>query len=122
MYKHLPKMCGAHCRRRGFLSDFRLHPERIEAAITSCTKLLVLASPNNPTGITYTQTELAAAAIASCHGLLVISDEIYDAFVMSPTAALLPCCRGRHPAQGYSKTYGMTGWRLGYAAGFQGDH
>jgi aspartate aminotransferase/aminotransferase len=119
MYKHLPTLCGAKPVPVDTYPDFRLHPERLEAAITPRTKLLILCSPNNPTGLTYTPEELQAAAdVAKRHNLLVISDEIYDAF-----------CYGRHhsiaaqlPEQcillkGYSKTYGMTGWRLGYAAG-----
>jgi len=91
----------------------------VEAAITPRTKMLILCSPNNPTGITLSQAELeAAAAIAKKHNLLVISDEIYDAFCYEPhrsIARLLPeqCIL----LKGYSKTYGMTGWRLGYAAG-----
>lgn len=119
MYKHLPKLCGAVPVAVDTYPDFRLHPERIEAAITSKSKLLVLCSPNNPTGVTYSAEELRAAAdIAKRHGLLVISDEIYDAFCYQPhvsIAGLLPeqCIQ----LKGYSKTYGMTGWRLGYAAG-----
>ena len=119
MYKHLPKLCGAVPVAVDSYPDFRLHPERLEAAITPRTKLLILCSPNNPTGITLSQAELeAAAAIAKKHNLLVISDEIYDAFCYQPhrsIAKLLPdqCIL----LKGYSKTYGMTGWRLGYAAG-----
>ncbi len=118
MYKHLPKMCGAVGVAVDSYPDFRFHAERVEAAITTRTKMLVLCSPNNPTGITMTQAELeAAAAIAKKHGLIVISDEIYDAFCYEPhrsIAKLLPeqCIM----LKGYSKTYGMTGWRLGYAA------
>ncbi len=118
MYKHLPKLCGAVPVAVDSYPDFRFHAERIEAAITPRTKMLILCSPNNPTGITLTQAELeAAAAIAKKHHLLVISDEIYDAFCYGPhlsVAKLLPdqCIL----LKGYSKTYGMTGWRLGYAA------
>jgi aspartate aminotransferase/aminotransferase len=118
MYKHLPKLCGAVPVPIDSYPDFRLHPERIEAAITPRTKMLILCSPNNPSGITLTQAELEAAAnIAKKHNLLVISDEIYDAFCYEPhrsIARLLPdqCIL----LKGYSKTYGMTGWRLGYAA------
>jgi aspartate aminotransferase/aminotransferase len=118
MYKHLPKLCGAVPIAVDSYPDFRLHANRLEAAITSRTKMLVLCSPNNPTGITLTQEELEIAArIAKEHNLLVISDEIYDAFCYEPhrsISKLLPdqCLL----LKGYSKTYGMTGWRLGYAA------
>ena len=118
MYKHLPTMCGAVGVAVDSYPDFRFHAERVEAAITPRTKMLVLCSPNNPTGITMTRDELAAAAaIAKKHGLLVISDEIYDAFSYQPhlsIANLLP--EQTLLLKGYSKTYGMTGWRLGYAA------
>ena len=93
-------------------------PERLEAAITPRTKMLILCSPNNPTGIALTQSELqAAAAIAKKHGLLVISDEIYDAFSYQPHVSIAPLLPDQCILlKGYSKTYGMTGWRLGYAA------
>ncbi len=118
MYKHLPKLCGAVPVAVDSYPDFRLHPERLEAAITPRTKLLVICSPSNPTGIAFSAEELRAAAeIAKKHNLLVISDEIYDAFCYQKHESIAPLL----PEQcivlkGYSKTYGMTGWRLGYAA------
>ncbi|HVX86614.1 MAG TPA: aminotransferase class I/II-fold pyridoxal phosphate-dependent enzyme [Phycisphaerae bacterium] len=118
MYKHLPRMCGAVPVAVDSYPDFRFHAERVEAAITPRTKMLIICSPNNPTGIALSEAELAAAAaIARKHHLLVISDEIYDAFCYQKhhsIARLLPeqCIL----LKGYSKTYGMTGWRLGYAA------
>lgn len=119
MYKHLPRLCGAVPVPVDAYPDFRLHPERLERAITPRSKLLVVCSPNNPTGATYSDEDLRAIAdVARRHNLLVISDEIYDAFCYGPhhsIAAYLPnqCLL----LKGYSKTYGMTGWRLGYAAG-----
>ena len=119
MYKHLPRMVGAVPVPVNSYPDFRLHPERIEAAITPRTKMLILCSPNNPTGIALTPAELQAAAdIAKKHHLLVLSDEIYDAFCYQKHHSIAPLL----PEQcimlkGYSKTYAMTGWRLGYAAG-----
>ena len=102
MYKHLPKLCGAVPVAVDSYPDFRLHAERLEAAVTPRTKMLVLCSPNNPTGMTLTKEELAAAAaIAKRHNLLVISDEIYETFCYGPhysIAPLLPeqciCSRG----------------------------
>ena len=119
MYKHLPRLMGAVPVPVNSYPDFRLHPERIEAAITPRTKMLILCSPNNPTGIALTPAELQAAAdIAKKHNLLVLSDEIYDAFCYQKHHSIAPLL----PEQcillkGYSKTYAMTGWRLGYAAG-----
>jgi aspartate/methionine/tyrosine aminotransferase len=119
MYKHLPKLCGAIPVAVDSYPDFRLHPERIEAAITPRTKMLILCSPSNPTGITLTADELATAAdIARRHNLLVVSDEIYDAFNYGPHHSIAPLLPDQCVLlKGYSKTYGMTGWRLGYAAG-----
>lgn len=104
--------------------DFRLTAERIEPLITPKTKVIIANSPSNPTGIVNTQAELDdIARLARERGILLISDEIYDVFTYeeslengrSPSAAL-------HDSdllllRGYSKTYGMTGWRMGYAAG-----
>jgi aspartate aminotransferase/aminotransferase len=118
MYKHLPKLCGAVPVAVDSYPDFRLHADRLEAAITPRTKMLVICSPGNPTGIAFSVEELRAAAeIAKKHNLLVISDEIYDAFCYQKHESIAPLL----PEQcivlkGYSKTYGMTGWRLGYAA------
>ncbi len=119
MYKHLPRLIGAVPVPVNSYPDFRLHPERIEAAITPRSKMLILCSPNNPTGIALTPKELQAAAdLAKKHNLLVLSDEIYDAFCYQKHHSIAPLL----PEQcillkGYSKTYAMTGWRLGYAAG-----
>ncbi len=119
MYHHLPKLCGAKAVAVDSYPDFRFHADRVEAAITPRTKMMILCSPNNPTGIALTKAELEAAArIAKKHNLLVVTDEIYDAFSYVPhesIASMLPnqCLL----LKGYSKTYGMTGWRLGYAAG-----
>lgn len=117
MYKHLPKLCGAVPVAVDSYPDFRLHPERLEAAITKKTKLLVLCSPSNPTGIAFTQDELKAAAeIAKKHNLLVVSDEIYDAFCYQQHHSIAPLLPDQCILlKGFSKTYGMTGWRLGYA-------
>ena len=119
MYKHLPRLCGAVPVPVDSYPDFRLHPERLEAAITPRTKMLILCSPSNPTGITLTADELAtAAAIARRHNLLVISDEIYDGFNYGAHQSIAPLLPGQCILlKGYSKTYAMTGWRLGYAAG-----
>ena len=62
MYKHLPRLIGAVPVVVDSYPDFRLHADRLEAAITSRTKMLVLCSPNNPTGIAFTPEELSAAA------------------------------------------------------------
>src|SRR5205807_6088432 len=62
--------------------DFRFHADRVESAITSRTKLLMLNSPSNPTGVVMTEAEVRAAVdIAKKHDLLILSDEIYEPFL-----------------------------------------
>jgi len=103
-------------------TDFRVTSEMIEAAITPRTKAVFLGYPNNPTGAVLDRRELAAiAAVAERHDLLVYSDEIYDRLVYGDhehTAfSSLP---GMHERTvllgGFSKSYAMTGWRIGYVA------
>ena len=103
-------------------TDFRVTAEMIEAAITSRTKAIFLGYPNNPTGAVLDRDELVGvAAIAERHDLLVYSDEIYDRLVYGDhehTAfSSLPGMRERTVLLGgFSKSYAMTGWRIGYVA------
>ncbi len=104
---------------------FKLTPTTLERAITPRTKWLILNSPSNPTGATYTIDELRAlAAVLERHRqVLVMTDDIYEhiRFGDQPTPHLLnaaPALRERTLlVNGVSKTYAMTGWRIGYAAG-----
>ncbi len=103
---------------------FILDPKRLEAAITPRTKALILNSPSNPTGAGYTRAQLEALAeVVLRRGLIVISDEIYgeivyDGFRHVSIASLSPEIKARTiVVDGVSKTYAMTGWRIGYAAG-----
>ncbi len=100
-------------------SGFQLTAQAVEAAITPRTKALLIASPNNPTGTTIDPDEQARiAAVAEKHDLVVISDEIYDRLVYGVEQicfASLPGMRDRTIVlQGFSKSYAMTGWRIGY--------
>ncbi len=103
-------------------TDFRVTAPMIEAAITPRTKAIFLGYPNNPTGAVLDHDELAAiAAVADAHDLLVFTDEIYDRLVYGEhehTAfSALPGMRDRTVLLGgFSKSYAMTGWRIGYAA------
>ncbi|HMB50874.1 MAG TPA: pyridoxal phosphate-dependent aminotransferase [Natronoarchaeum rubrum] len=103
--------------------DFALMPGEIEARITDRTKLLVLVSPNNPTGaVTPPEVIRQIAELARKHDLLVISDEIYADLVYDGAEHLsigsLPNMKERTiTLNGFSKTYAMTGWRVGYLAG-----
>lgn len=102
--------------------DFALTPEAIEARITQRSKLLVLVTPNNPTGaVTPPEMIREIADIAIRHDLIVISDEIYEKLVYEGnehlSIATLPGMRDRTiTLNGFSKSYAMTGWRVGYMA------
>ena len=105
--------------------DFCLTPEALEAAITARTRWLVLNSPNNPTGAAYSRERLTALAkvLLKHPQVMVMTDDIYEhiRFDGEKTTHLLevePSLRERTVViNGVSKTYAMTGWRIGYAAG-----
>jgi aspartate aminotransferase/aminotransferase len=126
MYKHLLTVAGGKPVIVDSYPDFRFHPDRVEKAITPKTKLLILNSPSNPTGIVMTPEEVAAAVdIARRHNLLILSDEIYEPFLYdvntSAGKAGLPSPYRTYDRtivlRGFSKSHAMTGWRLGYAIG-----
>ena len=103
-------------------NQFRLTAEELEAAITPKTKLLVLPFPNNPTGAIMEKADLEAIAeVVIKHDLFVLSDEIYSELTYTDnhvTIASLPGMKERTILiNGFSKSYAMTGWRLGYACG-----
>ena len=103
-------------------TEFRLQPEELEAAITPHTKALLISYPNNPTGAIMEREDLEKLVpIIIKHDLLVISDEIYSELSFNKrhvSIASLPGMRERTIViNGFSKTYAMTGWRLGYACG-----
>ncbi|MDR2076170.1 MAG: pyridoxal phosphate-dependent aminotransferase [Desulfovibrio sp.] len=100
---------------------FKLSLQDLNKSLTPKTRLLVLNSPSNPTGVCYTQPELdAIAAWGVANNLLIVSDEIYDRLVYTPEgpASLAPWWEA-HPenfviVNGVAKTFSMTGWRIGY--------
>ncbi len=104
-------------------NDFRLTPEEIEEKITEKTKLLILPYPNNPTGASMSREDYEAVAkVVEKYDLFVLSDEIYAELAYGGTKpvsfASIPGMRERTiVVSGFSKTYAMTGWRLGYALG-----
>ncbi len=101
---------------------FQVNPESLERAITERTKMLVLISPHNPTGsVLELKTLEAIAQLAIEHDFLVLSDEVYDQMLYEGekhiSIASLPGMRERTiMVNSFSKTYSMTGWRLGYLA------
>ncbi|MBN1794093.1 MAG: pyridoxal phosphate-dependent aminotransferase [Candidatus Omnitrophica bacterium] len=108
-------------------TDFKVIPEILEEQITPRTKLLILNSPSNPTGSVYSQEELEdVAAIALRHNFFIISDEIYEKILydglchVSIAALSADIKKKTIVINGLSKSYSMTGWRIGYAAGHEG--
>ena len=117
-YCHLTNLVGAKPVYIDTYPDFQLRPEQIAAHITKKTKLLMLNSPANPTGqITSVDNLKAIAEIAREHQLLVVSDEIYCDFAYDqPCPSIASYYENTLVLRGYSKSYGVPGWRLGYVA------
>ncbi|MDF2529343.1 MAG: pyridoxal phosphate-dependent aminotransferase [Gammaproteobacteria bacterium] len=103
----------------------KLTPKELEAAITPKTRILMLNSPSNPTGVAYTKAELSALAeVLKRHPhIFICSDDIYEKiwWLDEPFTNILTVCPELHDRtiviNGVSKSYAMTGWRIGYAAG-----
>jgi aspartate aminotransferase len=105
-------------------NGFKMSPQQLRAALTPRSRLLMLNSPSNPTGTVYTRQELEALAdVALGAGLTVLSDEIYERLVYGDARAT--CFAAMRPEladrtitiSGASKTYAMTGWRIGWTLG-----
>jgi len=107
----------------GFDQDFKMTPEQLEAAITPKTKMLILCSPSNPTGSVYSKEELAALAdvLRKHPDVFVLADEIYEHINYigkHHSIAQEPGIKEQVIiANGVSKAYAMTGWRIGFLAG-----
>ena len=124
LYPKLATFTGATAVPCDTYPDFKLTAERVEPLITDRTKALILASPGNPTGVVLNSQELAAlVALCQRRGVLLISDEIYDEFTYQDALEDGACPSAARLwdqvllIRGLGKTYGCTGWRLGYAAG-----
>lgn len=105
-------------------TGYKLTPEQLARAVTPRSRLLILNSPNNPTGVVYQREELQALAEAILrHDLWVISDEIYEKLVYDGAEHLSIAALGEEiyartlVCNGFAKAYAMTGWRVGYGAG-----
>jgi aspartate/methionine/tyrosine aminotransferase len=98
---------------------FRVDLEKLRAAITPKTKAIIFASPANPTGVTATEADVRGiAALAAEHDIALISDEIYERFCYdAPFVSPARFNDRTIVVDGFSKTYAMTGWRLGFAHG-----
>lgn len=109
----------------GVDSHFKISPEQLEAAITPKTRLFVINSPSNPTGVAYTMAELEALGkVLQQHPqVLIATDDMYEHILWSeePFCNILNACPDLYDRtivlNGVSKVYAMTGWRIGYAGG-----
>ena len=103
-------------------NKFKITAAELEEAITNKTKAFILNNPNNPTGAVYTHSELnALSAVIEKHEIFVISDEIYEKLTYERRHHSIAACSDILKERtvvinGMSKTYSMTGWRVGYAA------
>ncbi len=119
MYKHLARLLDAKPVIVSTYPDFRINEKTLRDAISPAAKAIIINSPSNPTGYVYDNKDLETVIkVAREKNLLLITDEIYDGFVYD-NAFISPA---QHYDNililgGFSKTYAMTGWRLGYAVG-----
>ena len=123
-YEEMVKLAGATPILIPTTDTFHPDPERIAAAVTGRTRMLILNSPNNPTGAVYSEEELSAIAeLAEAHDFYMLSDEVYEKLVYDGAVhrSIASVSREAYArtitVNGFSKAYAMTGWRLGYAAG-----
>jgi aspartate/methionine/tyrosine aminotransferase len=119
MYEALVKMVGGVAVFVDTYPDFRIDAERVAAAITPRTKLILVNSPSNPTGAVAGEEEMRGlAAVAAKHNVALVSDEIYRTFCYdAPLVSPAEFNDQTIVVDGFSKTYAVTGWRLGYVHG-----
>ena len=109
----------------GIEDNFKITPEQLSEAISERTRLIILNSPSNPTGASYSKSELRAfgAILANHPNIVIAADEIYEHIHWGddPFCSFAAACPNLYErivtVNGVSKTYAMTGWRIGYAAG-----
>lgn len=121
MYPAIIELTGGVSVKVSIYPDFKLDMQKLEDAITDKTKMIILNSPSNPTGVCFSNDEIKGVAeIAAKHGICLVSDEIYSKFVYDApyvsAATYNPDCI---VIDGFSKTYAMTGLRVGYVHGPQ---
>jgi aspartate aminotransferase/aminotransferase len=111
-------MLGGKCVFVDSYPDFELPVEKISEAVTGRTKLILLNSPCNPTGAVYSEEQIKALAkIAAEKDILILTDEIYERFCYDgDCASIVNYYDKTLLLRGFSKSYAMTGWRLGFAA------
>ncbi len=109
----------------GIDEGFKISPAQLKASITDKTRLVVLNTPSNPTGVAYTRADLRAIGdvLKEYPNIIIASDDMYEHIVWAdePFCTIAEVCPELYPQtvtmNGVSKAYSMTGWRIGYAAG-----
>jgi aspartate aminotransferase len=125
-YPEMVKLAGAESKFVETTADtnFKVTAEQLQSSITDKTRILILNSPSNPTGMLYSKEELQPIAdLCVKHNIYVISDEIYEKLIYDGKEFVSIASLGKEiydltfTVNGVSKAYSMTGWRIGYAAG-----
>lgn len=124
-YPEAIRLCGGHVVDvfAGPDQDYKVTTEQLDAALTERTKVLLLCSPSNPTGLVYTPEELRAIGEwALANGIWIVTDEIYEKLVyegeMSYLLKVVPELADQTiVVNGVAKSYAMTGWRVGWMYG-----
>ncbi len=135
MYPHLATIAGGNAVRCDTYPDFRMTAERVEPLLTERTKFVLFNSPNNPSGVVSPKDDCRELLeLCRSRGVLLVSDEIYDEFTFSDGMTDVSAKDSAEPRcpsparfdgaqdnvlviRGFGKTYGCTGWRMGYASG-----
>lgn len=120
-YMEIVSLAGGKVREIPSNSDFSLDIEGVKEAINNKTKLIIINSPNNPTGYVMNRNEIKALAeVAMDFDLFILSDEVYEKLIYEGEHISIGSIPGMEDrtltVNGFSKTYAMTGWRLGYIA------
>jgi len=120
MYKVLVELCQGVPKYYNLYPDFKVNKEDLESQVTEKTKVILINSPSNPTGAVLGHDDLTAISdVAKKNDLVVISDEIYDRFIYTDRFRSISEYLQENLILlgGFSKTYAMPGWRMGYAVG-----
>lgn len=118
MYKHLVNLVGGRCVFVDSYPDFQLPVKGIAEAITDRTKLIILNSPCNPTGMVYSEQQIKGVAkVAAEKDVVVLTDEIYEKFSYDGGCpSIAKYYEKSILLRGFSKAYAMAGWRMAYVA------
>ncbi len=126
-YPHMVRLAGAQpvVIDTGIDDDFKMTPDMLSSALNDKTRLVVLNSPSNPTGASYSEPELRAigAVLAEFPNVVIVADDMYEHIHWGehPFVSFASACPGLYKrtvtVNGVSKAYAMTGWRIGYAGG-----